>query len=204
MTEVKNRNKKIYIIIAIAVAVLLIIGAVAAGAISNKDAKRSEEKSTESTVSVQEETEATDNQDAEVKEESTKTETVAKKETAKKTTTASTKTTNKTDNSSKNTSSSSTSKNNQSTSSTKPSHTHSWTAVYKEVDNGYYETKTISYTKCHICGADISGFAVSHMEAHLDKGEGGSYGSAVRYEKVWVPVIEKVVDYYKCSCGATK
>jgi len=139
-------------------------------------------------------------------------------ETVKKNTSGSSTSSNKT--SSKNTNSNnSTSKNettkpttaNKPTSSNKPTspqHTHSWTAVYKEVDKGYYDTvtKKVAYTKCHLCGADITNNTYAHMDAHMDNGEVGSYGTAYRYyeEKVWVPNIVKEVDYYKCSCGATK
>ena len=91
----------------------------------------------------------------------------------------------------------------------KPSHTHSWTAVYKEVDNGYYETVTTKkyHSICNCCGADITGNTVDHIEMHMIAGEEpASYKSVAKYTetKKWVPKIEKVVDYYKCSCGATK
>lgn len=103
-----------------------------------------------------------------------------------------TKNTNSTNTTSKNETSKPTSSN-KPTASSKPStpqHTHSWTAVYKEVDKGYYDTvtKKVAYTKCHLCGADITGKVVSHMEAHGKNGEVGSYGTAYHYyeEKVWV------------------
>lgn len=134
--------------------------------------------------------------------------------TVKKSTTTTTKDTTKnngsttSNNSNKDTSNKDTNKPTTSDKPSTPAHTHSWTAVYKEVDKGHYETvtKTQTYTKCHICGADITNNVRPHMEAHLDNDEVGSYGTATRpyEEKVWVPNIVKVVDYYKCSCGATK
>lgn len=108
----------------------------------------------------------------------------------------------------KNTSSSNSSNSGSSASPSK--HTHSWTAVYKEVDNGYYKTvpKEEAYTCCNKCGADITANVVSHMNAHLDAGDSGSLSYRTEYRTVntqeWVSNVEKVVDYYKCSCGATK
>lgn len=116
----------------------------------------------------------------------------------------------------KNTSSSSSSSSKKDTgssssgSSASPSkHTHSWTAVYKEVDNGYYKTvpKREAYTCCNRCGADITGNIGPHMEAHALAGEKyASYRTEYRTVNTqeWVSNVEKVVDYYKCSCGATK
>lgn len=96
-------------------------------------------------------------------------------------------------------------------SSASPSkHTHSWTAVYKEVDNGYYKTvpKREAYECCNKCGADITGNAGPHLKEHLLAGETGSVSCRTEYRTVntqeWVSNVEKVVDYYKCSCGATK
>ena len=99
---------------------------------------------------------------------------------------------------------------NKSNTESKPKHTHSWTAVYKEVDNGYYKTVTnqVKYYICSKCKTDISGNSSNHhYEVHAKNGEYGTRTvSAYRTveSQEWVPKIEKVVDYYKCSCGATK
>ena len=98
---------------------------------------------------------------------------------------------------------------NKSNTESKPKHTHSWTAVYKEVDNGYYKTVTTKqkYYYCSDCGVDITYNSTAHFKEHKARGEYGSSAVAgYRYieSQEWVPKIEKVVDYYKCSCGATK
>lgn len=105
-----------------------------------------------------------------------------------------------------------TSSSNSSNNSKKPTvskHTHNWVAVYKEVDNGHYETvqKKEAYSVCNCCGADITGNTSEHLKAHMIAGDTGvSRSTKYRYieSQEWVPNIEKVVDYYKCSCGATK
>lgn len=107
----------------------------------------------------------------------------------------------------KNTSSSNSSNSGSSASPSK--HTHSWTAVYKEVDNGYYKTvaKEEAYTCCNACGADITGNPGPHLKEHALAGEQyASYRTEYRTVNTqeWVSNVEKVVDYYKCSCGATK
>lgn len=90
----------------------------------------------------------------------------------------------------------------------KPAHSHSWSAVYKEVNNGYYKTvtKKEAYDCCNACGADITGNTAAHLKQHALAGENASFRIAYRYYDVeeWVPNVEKVVSYYKCSCGATK
>ena len=94
--------------------------------------------------------------------------------------------------------------------STPEKHTHSWTAVYKEVDNGEYEITTTKtpWAQCNRCGADITSNPNGHLKMHLENGETEkvSWSTKYRYEetKTWISKIEKVVDYYKCSCGATK
>ncbi len=92
--------------------------------------------------------------------------------------------------------------------STASKHTHNWTAVYKEVDKGYYKTvtKREAYDRCTLCGADITGNTSAHLKQHALAGESASRDIGYRYYDVqeWVPNVEKVVDYYKCSCGATK
>lgn len=88
-------------------------------------------------------------------------------------------------------------------------HTHNWVAVYKEVDNGYYKTVTSreAYVCCNACGADITSNVGPHMKEHALAGEKyASYRTEYRNVNTqeWVSNVEKVVDYYKCSCGATK
>ena len=225
MTKATNDKKKRNKVLIIILVACFIIAGVVAGINLSSDASASQkepvlEEGQIEIVNEEGEIEVVDEDSEAAKEyeqavsngERDSVKTVQKSSTTSKTSTSSAKKETTSSNSSssskdKNSSSSSSSTSKDSTTST--THTHSWTAVYKEVDNGYYETRTkkIAWTECHICGADISGKAVSHMEAHMDNGEGGSYGTSYRYETydVWVSVIEKVVDYYKCSsCGATK
>ena len=219
----KKRNKVLIIIL---VACFVIAGVIAGISLSsNADAAQNEIKLEEGQIEIvneEGEIEVVEEDSEEAAEyaaavESGERESVAttKKSTSNSSKSASTKSSSSTNStkatsssSSKNNSSSSSSSNSSGSATTATTHTHNWVVVYKEVDNGYYETRTkaIPYTKCHICGANISGIIESHMTAHLENGVGGSYGTAYRYEEyqVWVSVIEKVVDYYKCSCGATK
>lgn len=83
-------------------------------------------------------------------------------------------------------------------------HNHEWAAVYKEVDNGYYKTEI--YDKCSYCGADVTATWTSHFKEHALEGipEGFSCSAVTGYREVWVPKIEKVIDYYECSCRAHK
>ena len=59
------------------------------------------------------------------------------------------------------------------TKETSTKHTHSWTAVYKEVDNGEYEITTTKtpWVQCNRCGADITSNPNGHLKMHLDNGE---------------------------------
>jgi len=103
-------------------------------------------------------------------------------------------------------SSSSSNKNNNSSSggTSKPTtHTHTWTAVYatKQVQVGT-EYKCVGSVEVCNCGARNIDYA--HTKAHALAGEPSN--SSV--EEIWedVPIYEtkKYVNYYKCSCGATK
>lgn len=123
--------------------------------------------------------------------------------------------------------------------SNKPSHEHSWTAVYKTVNhpeqghNEQYVTKP-AWTEnipiwgqdersiCNQCGKDITGGESAHNKAHAMAGEPGGWHSEwvdiqigtdtinhpAEYGTRWVvdkaAWSEQVLDYYKCSCGATK
>lgn len=86
-------------------------------------------------------------------------------------------------------------------SSSKPSHQHSWKAHYATG----YKTET-HYKTVYRCshGLEFSsyGSAYAHYSEGLDNGDGCNFGP------VDVPYTEQVpyqyVDYYYCSCGATK
>ena len=113
-------------------------------------------------------------------------------------------------------------------------HTHSWEPVYKEVDKGYWKQELVKaawteeipqYTMkyrsiCNGCGADITDCLHEHMQSQMLAGNfacGGYTNTPIKtqigtktvehpaeYKDVWVSNIVKEVDYYKCSCGATK
>ena len=146
-------------------------------------------------------------------------------------------------NSSSNNSGSSKPSNNNGSSSnnSKPAeHTHDWVAQYKTVnipEKGHNEqvleqaaydeqipvTEMKAYSICNQCGADITGFAVSHNDQHLSNYEPGGYHTewretVVGYKTVHHDAVYEtryVVDSpattkqeltgYKCSgCGKTR
>lgn len=145
-------------------------------------------------------------------------------------------------NSSNNSSTSKPSNNSSSNSnSSKPAeHTHNWVAQYKTVnvpEKGHNEqvlvqaaydeqvpvTEMKAYSICNQCGADITGFAVSHNDQHLLNYEPGGYHTewretVVGYKTVHHDAVYEtryVVDSpattkqeltgYKCSgCGKTR
>lgn len=145
-------------------------------------------------------------------------------------------------NSSNNSSSSKPSNNSGSSSnSSKPAeHTHNWVAQYKTVnvpEKGHNEqvlvqaaydeqvpiTEMKAHSICNQCGADITGFAVSHNEQHLLNYEKGGYHTEWRetvtgyntvhhdavYETRYVvdspATTKQELTGYKCSgCGKTK
>lgn len=125
--------------------------------------------------------------------------------------------------------------------SSKPAeHTHNWVAQYKTVnvpEKGHNEqvlvqaaydeqvpvTEMKAYSICNQCGADITGFAVSHNEQHLLNYEKGGYHTEWRetvtgyntvhhdavYETRYVvdspATTKQELTGYKCSsCGKTK
>lgn len=126
-------------------------------------------------------------------------------------------------------------------SSSKPAeHTHNWVAQYKTVnvpEKGHNEqvlvqaaydeqvpiTEMKAHSICNQCGADITGFAVSHNEQHLLNYEPGGYHTEWRetitgyntvhhdavYETRYVvdspATTKQELTGYKCSsCGKTK
>lgn len=136
---------------------------------------------------------------------------------------------------------SSSNKNNSSSNSSKPAeHQHNWVAQYKTVtvpEKGHNEqvlvqaaydeqvpvTEMKAYSICNQCGADITGFAVSHNEQHLLNYEPGGYHTEWRetitgyntvhhdavYETRYVvdspATTKQELTGYKCSsCGKTK
>ena len=125
--------------------------------------------------------------------------------------------------------------------SSKPAeHTHNWVAQYKTVnmpEKGHNEqvlvqaaydeqipvTEMKAYSICNQCGADITGFAVSHNDQHLSNYEPGGYHTEWRetvtgyktvhhdavYETRYVvdspATTKQELTGYKCSsCGKTK
>lgn len=125
--------------------------------------------------------------------------------------------------------------------SSKPAeHTHNWVAQYETVnvpEKGHNEqvlvqaaydeqvpiTEMKAYSICNQCGADITGFAVSHNEQHLLNYEPGGYHTEWRetitgyntvhhdavYETRYVvdspATTKQELTGYKCSsCGKTK
>ena len=156
--------------------------------------------------------------------------TASKNETSKKETTTS-KNESKVETTSKKEETSSTSSTNK---KEEEKHTHSWEPVYKEVDKGYYKQELVKaawteeipqYTMiyrtfCNGCGLDITDCVTEHTKSQMLAGNfacGGYTDKPVKtqigtkivehpaeYKDVWVSNIVKEVDYYKCSCGATK
>ena len=83
---------------------------------------------------------------------------------------------------------------------TQVSHTHSWQPVYGE--RQVEKTRQVAWTKCYVCGADMTG-NISHIDQHLLNHEtnvhyGTEYRTEVYYE------AETYVAGYKCCCGKTK
>lgn len=202
---------------------------------SEDSAKTEEEKKDESEVKQEEKKEETAKADTSNKSNSSE---------SKKNNTASTSS-----NSNKNNSSSSSSKpsskpsnnNGSNSSNSKPAeHTHNWVAQYKTVnvpEKGHNEqvlvqaaydeqvpvTEMKEHSICNQCGADITGFAVSHNEQHLLNYEPGGYHTELRetitgyntvhhdavYETRYVvdspATTKQELTGYKCSsCGKTK
>lgn len=198
---------------------------------SEDSAKTEDEKKDETEVKQEEKKEETAKADSSNKSNTSE---------SKKDTTAST--TNTSSNKNNTGSSSKPSNNNSSNSnSSKPAeHTHNWVAQYKTVnvpEKGHNEqvlvqaaydeqvpiTEMKAYSICNQCGADITGFAVSHNEQHLLNYEPGGYHTEWResitgyntvhhdavYETRYVvdspATTKQELTGYKCSsCGKTK
>lgn len=206
-------------------------GTTAALTPSEDSAKTEEEKKDESEVKQEEKKEETAKADSSNKSNTSE---------SKKNNTASTTNTSSNKN---NTGSSSKPSNNNSSNSnnSKPAeHTHNWVAQYKTVnvpEKGHNEqvlvqaaydeqvpvTEMKAYSIYNQCGADITGFAVSHNEQHLLNYEPGGYHTEWRetitgyntvhhdavYETRYVvdspATTKQELTGYKCSsCGKTK
>lgn len=207
---------------------------------SEDSAKTEDEKKDETEVKQEEKKE-------EKKEETAKTDSSNKSNTSesKKNNTASTSNSNSNKNNSSSSSSKPSSKpsnnNGSNSSNSKPAeHTHNWVAQYQTVnvpEKGHNEqvlvqaaydeqvpvTEMKAYSICNQCGADITGFAVSHNEQHLLNYEPGGYHTEWRetitgyntvhhdavYETRYVvdspATTKQELTGYKCSsCGKTK
>ena len=166
---------------------------------SEDSAKTEEEKKDESEVKQEEKKEEKKEETAKADSSNKSNSSESKKDTTASTTNTSSNKNNtgssKPSNSSSNNSSSSKPSNNSGSNSnnSKPAeHTHNWVAQYKTVnvpEKGHNEqvlvqaaydeqvpiTEMKAYSICNQCGADITGFAVSHNEQHLLNYEPGGY-----------------------------
>ena len=210
---------------------------------SEDSAKTEDEKKDETEVKQEEKKEETAKADSSNKSNASESK---KDNTASTTNTSSNKnntSSSKPSNSGSNNSGSSKPSNNSgsNSSNSKPAeHTHNWVAQYKTVnvpEKGHNEqvlvqaaydgqvpiTEMKAYSICNQCGADITGFAVSHNEQHLVNYEPGGYHTEWRetitgyntvhhdavYETRYVvdspATIKQELTGYKCSsCGKTK
>lgn len=215
---------------------------------SKDSAKTEDEKKDEQEVKQEEKKEETAKADSSNKSnssESKKNNTASTSSSSNKnnSSSSSSKPSSKPSNSSSNNSGSSKPSNNSgsNSSSSKPAeHKHDWVAQYKTVnvpEKGHNEqvlvqaaydeqvpiTEMKAYSICNQCGADITGFAVSHNEQHLLNYEPGGYHTEWRetitgyntvhhdavYETRYVvdsPATTKqeLVGYKCSSCGKTK
>ena len=219
---------------------------------SEDSAKTEEEKKDESEVKQEEkkeekkeETAKTDSSNKSNSSESKKNNTASTSSNSNKNNSSSnsSKPSSKPSNSSSNNSGSSKPSNNSgsnSNSSKLAEHTHNWVAQYQTVnvpEKGHNEqvlvqaaydeqvpvTEMKAYSICNQCGADITGFAVSHNEQHLLNYEPGGYHTEWRetitgyntvhhdavYETRYVvdspATTKQELTGYKCSsCGKTK
>ena len=97
-----------------------------------------------------------------------------------------------------------------SSSSSSSSHTHSWTAVYKTVHHDAVTHEETTY-ETHLiwsCGTDSGVYSLELLQSEIFNHLSCSY--TTKKVAVTVTVVdteaydEQVVDYYVCSCGATK
>ena len=214
---------------------------------SEDSAKTEDEKKDEQEVKQEEKKEETSKADSSNKSnssESKKDNTASTSSSSNKnnSSSSSSKPSSKPSNSSNNSSSSKPSNNSGSSSNnSKPAeHKHEWVAQYKTVsvpEKGHNEqvlvqaaydeqvpiTEMKAYSICNQCGADITGFAVSHNEQHLLNYEPGGYHTEWRetitgyntvhhdavYETRYVvdspATTKQELTGYKCSgCGKTR
>ena len=84
-----------------------------------------------------------------------------------------------------------------------PSHTHSfqWVVDQPAWDETTY--KTVTYTVCNGCGADITGNIDAHLKASGRGGTCQSYRTATKQIPAGT-IHHDAVGHYSCSCGATK
>lgn len=214
---------------------------------SEDSAKTEEEKKDESEVKQEEKKEETAKADTSNKSNSSESKknniaSTSSNSNKNNSSSSSSKPSSKPSNSSNNSGTSKPSNNNSSNSnSSKPAeHTHNWVAQYQTVnvpEKGHNEqvlvqaaydeqvpvTEMKAYSICNQCGADITGFAVSHNEQHLLNYEPGGYHTEWRetitgyntvhhdavYETRYVvdspATTKQELTGYKCSsCGKTK
>lgn len=95
----------------------------------------------------------------------------------------------------------------------KPSHTHKWVAVTKEVYHeatGHYEKvlvkkawtekipifETVAVEICNTCGADITNVDIpAHIKKHALAGEGGSHRTEYREKQTGTKIVEHPAEY---------
>ena len=94
----------------------------------------------------------------------------------------------------------------------KPSHTHKWVAVTKEVYHeatGHYEKvlvkkawtekipiyETVCLSICNTCGEDITGNVREHIKKHTLAGEGGSHRTEYKEKQTGTKTVEHPAEY---------
>jgi len=190
--EIHMKITKKHAIIGIAVIILVGVGFFFLGGAQGVDSNAGVK--TEKSAKIVKD--AADNGEKSADKDDNKSEKAEKNDSADKKSNAASekKDTGNSNNSNKNNSNSSNSSNNT---PSKPTHTHSWTAVYKTVtETEYVGTVNI----CSTCGVQISGSPASHAEQHNLNGENGGHYSKPIYEEV----TKSVYSHDKCSCGATR
>lgn len=94
----------------------------------------------------------------------------------------------------------------------KPSHTHKWVAVTKEVYHeatGHYEKvlvkkawtekipiyETVCLSICTVCGEDVTGNTSAHAKQHALAGEGGGHRTEYRKKQTGTKTVEHPAEY---------
>ena len=243
-----DKKKKIILIVVLVLVMVVLVMSLNSCSNSVEEDKVVQKNATKKKFKSQDTTKVDEKKDeSEVKQEEKKEET-AKSDSSNKSNTSESKkddtvsTSSKPSNSSNNSGSSKPSNNSGSGSNnSKPAeHTHNWVAQYKTVnvpEKGHNEqvlvqaaydeqipvTEMKAYSICNQCGADITGFAVSHNDQHLSNYEPGGYHTewretVVGYKTVHHDAVYEtryVVDSpattkqelagYNCSgCGKTR